>query len=191
MASTIRPRGNREVKLNPDAHIESRAVAVGLPIEALLAGLAAHVPTIATSPFLAETAGAFSGGAYRSAIVMGWNLMYDHFLAGILSCHLAQFNAVWTANGKKAITTRGKIQGAREMAVLGTCSKAGILSEAEYRAMRDRFHKRSHAAHTCARFSVDKEKAERYLREIVADTVLGGGARKPESHDASLESRKR
>lgn len=46
----------------------------------------------------AETIACIESGAYRAAVVMGWNLAYDYLRQWVFDNHLAPFNAALTAN---------------------------------------------------------------------------------------------
>ena len=60
-----------------------------------LMGLPALVPSVEQSEFLKEALLCYKAGAFRAAIVMTWNLTYDHLLRFVLAHHLADFNTAW------------------------------------------------------------------------------------------------
>src|SRR5213078_2611667 len=75
----------------------------------LLRELPAKVPHIAERTFLDEAIRCFEVGAYRSAIVMTWNLAFDHLLHWVFKSHLATFNGQWPqtfTQGKRLVVTK-------------------------------------------------------------------------------------
>jgi hypothetical protein len=64
-------------------------------VEQALATLPDRVRSVAERAFLAEALICYRNRAFRAAIVMAWNLAYDHLLDWILShqTRLATFNA--------------------------------------------------------------------------------------------------
>jgi len=73
-------------------HDDCRAI-VGNPAK-LLADLPAKIPDLAERAFLSEAISCYRVSAYRAAIVMTWNLAFDHLLNWIMldAARIAAFN---------------------------------------------------------------------------------------------------
>ncbi len=81
----------RRVRESFDAKYGKRTATIH--IHKLLAELPEKIPSISEKDFLQEVLVCFKHGAFRSAIVMCWNLGYDHLCEFVLAKHLAAFNA--------------------------------------------------------------------------------------------------
>jgi hypothetical protein len=68
---------------------------ITVQVTKMLTDLPARVPDVAEREFLDEALICYRSGAFRAAIVMTWNLAFDHLLNFILKHHLAGFNKQW------------------------------------------------------------------------------------------------
>ncbi|HEX9927283.1 MAG TPA: hypothetical protein VGB02_01940 [Pyrinomonadaceae bacterium] len=64
-----------------------------IQVDALLTELTDKVPDLEERTFLNETLICYKCKAFRAAIVMAWNLAFDHLCHYVLKKHLAKFNA--------------------------------------------------------------------------------------------------
>ncbi len=56
-------------------------------ISQIVSGLPAKIPDLAERAFLSETLNCYRVRAYRAAIIMAWNLPYDHIVRRIFADH--------------------------------------------------------------------------------------------------------
>ena len=89
----------RSVREALDVKYGQRPVAIH--IEKTLLELPVQVPDLAEREFLDEALRCYKAGAFRAAIVMCWNLAYDHLLTYILKHKLSEFNCQWPASFQK------------------------------------------------------------------------------------------
>src|SRR5712692_4332011 len=66
-----------------------------IQVTKLLSGLPAQVPKVEERDFLKEALTCFGHSAFRAAIVMTWNLTFDHLCNYILKHRLNDFNTRW------------------------------------------------------------------------------------------------
>ncbi len=69
--------------------------------ERLLLDLPSSVPDVAEREYLDEALKCYKAGALRAAIVMCWNLAYDHLLTYVLERRLTDFNRQWPISYQK------------------------------------------------------------------------------------------
>ena len=117
--------------------------------------LPAQVPDVAERDFLDEALRCYKAGAFRAAIVMTWNLAYDHLLSYVLKHKLAAFNKQWpiifTKRHSKArvsaIGNRDEFSEMKESELLVICKSPSIISPDIYKIMDEKLGKRNSAAH--------------------------------------------
>lgn len=144
-----------------------------LIVTKLLQGLPAKVPHVAERAFLDETIKCFGAGAYRAAIVMGWNLAYDHLLDWVLKNHLAAFNAAWPATFKKplVVANRGDFADAKEAHVIQVCRAAGFITADLKKMLDEKLDRRNSAAHP-SDIVVGQAQAEAFIDDLLQNVVL-------------------
>src|SRR5205823_5301496 len=83
-----------------------------LAVSKLLADLPAEVPDTAERAFLSEAINCYRVSAYRAAIVMTWNLAFDHLLNWIMldTARIAAFNAAILKRSSKSKVVIAKRQ---------------------------------------------------------------------------------
>ncbi|MFH1923522.1 MAG: hypothetical protein ABIP48_26985 [Planctomycetota bacterium] len=102
--------------------------------------------------FLDETLKCLRIDANRAAIVMGWNLAYDHLRQWVFCHHLTPFNAELTSRVEKrnknydAVTNYEDFPKS-EWLVLDICEKAGLIAGHERDIVFDALRKRNRYAH--------------------------------------------
>jgi hypothetical protein len=162
-----------------DEMYSSPARQTAIEIEKLLLALSAQVPDVAEREFLDEALKCYQADAPRAAIVMCWNLAYDHLLTYILSHRLAEFNARWPKTHPKrheqsrvkTIANRDDFSELKESEVLLICRSASIVSGDVYRILDEKLGKRNSAAHPSG-IRIGKLQAENFIDEIVKNVVL-------------------
>ena len=145
-------------------------------VHKLLEELPAKLNSAAKSDYLAEALKCFRVEAYRAAIVMTWNVAYDHLLTTIIDKRLADFNAALKLpnvfGGKKpAVTAREDFQRWQEADVLEACRLGGLTSKEVSKVLKDKLEKRNSAAHPSGS-TVDQMQAEAYISDLINNAVL-------------------
>jgi hypothetical protein len=145
----------------------------------LLANLPSAVPDLAERTFLDEALVCFKHGAFRAAIVMAWNLAFDHLCDHVLRKELARFNSQWPlvyqGHHKKSAKTIVKMEDfadeLKESEVLEICNSAGIISKDIHKILKAKLDRRNSAAHPSS-VKIDQLQAEEFIDDIVKNVVL-------------------
>lgn len=145
-------------------------------VDTMLADLPGKVPDEAERLFLAEAIACFRVKAFRAAIVMTWNVAYDHFEEWIVSHHLAAFNAQITRNyPKKTGIVIGKkddfSNNFKESEVIEIAKSAGFLHDNIKKIMNDKLNKRNLAAHPSL-IQITQYQAEDAISDLVNNVIL-------------------
>lgn len=123
---------------------------VTLQIHQALEGLPAQMPDVYEKQFLEETLLCLRGGAFRAAIVMAWNLAYDHMLNWICERHLVVFNAAIGRRFPKrsglSVAKPDDFLELKESEVVEIANTAGILPNM-YKPLLHGLDTRNRAAH--------------------------------------------
>ncbi|MGA2066219.1 MAG: hypothetical protein ABSG86_14685 [Thermoguttaceae bacterium] len=117
-----------------------------------LAGLAPKLSDPQQKALLTETLDCLRIGANRAAIVMGWNLAFDHLRQWVCRRHLAEFNAKLTGRCEKKNRNYDPVVDADgfprpEWLCLDVCREAGLLEGHELDILLDALKKRNRYAH--------------------------------------------
>jgi hypothetical protein len=152
---------------------------ITVQVDKMLAELPARVPDLAERAFLDEAIRCLRCGAFRAAIVMTWNLAFDHFCLFILKNHLAAFNAQWPVSfGKEhqkstiqAIAKREDFAELKESQVIQICRSAGIITGDVARILTEKLTKRNSAAHP-SDVVVTQVQAEAFVDDLIRNVVL-------------------
>jgi hypothetical protein len=130
--------------------------------------------------FLAEAIKCYHVKAFRAAIVMAWNLAYDHLLNWVLADagRLASFNSkiVARVGAKKgsgmAMGKREDFEDLKESEVLDICSKAGLFASDNTKKILDvELTKRNMAAHPST-VVLGGPAADEAISSLVENVVL-------------------
>jgi len=145
-------------------------------VDTLLADLPGNVPGEAERLFLAEAISCFRIKAFRAAIVMTWNVAYDHFEEWIIRNQLAAFNARIAVNyPKKAsmvIKTKDDFSDhLKESEVIEISKSAGFLHDNIKKIMNDKLTKRNLAAHPSLE-EITQYQAEDVISDLVNNVIL-------------------
>jgi hypothetical protein len=145
-------------------------------VDTLLADLPGKVPGEAERLFLAEAIACFRIKAFRAAIVMTWNVAYDHFEEWIIRNHLAAFNARIASNYQKkagvVIKTKEDFSDHfKESEVIEISKSAGFLHDNIKKIMNDKLTKRNMAAHPSL-VEITQYQAEDVISDLVNNVIL-------------------
>jgi hypothetical protein len=149
-------------------------------VSKLLNDLPGKVPDEAERLFLSEAIKCYRVRAFRSAIVMAWNLTYSHLLHWILNdpARLAAFNATIPASiGPKLGTgmtmiKREDFEQLKESQVLNICGTAGLfVSQNTKQLLIIQLNKRNLAAHPSL-LVIGAPEAEDTISSLVQNVVL-------------------
>jgi hypothetical protein len=152
---------------------------ISVQVTALLLDLPAQVPDTAEREFLNEAIICYRHGAFRAAIVMTWNLTFDHLLNYVLKHHLAAFNTQWPRSYQKlhqkarvaAISTRDDFSELKESEILTICRSAAIISGDLYQILDEKLGRRNSAAHPST-VTITQLQAESVIDDLIRNVVL-------------------
>ncbi|MEO7966254.1 MAG: hypothetical protein ABIT38_20320 [Gemmatimonadaceae bacterium] len=151
-----------------------------IQITRLLKELPGKVSDDAERLFLSEAITCYSHRAFRAAIVMTWNLAYDHLLNWLIAApaRIAAFNAsiAGRIGPKKAagmlIVKREDFEELKEGEVLDICSNAGVFPSSNIKKLLDtQLTKRNMAAHPSL-IVIGEPEANETINTLVSNVVL-------------------
>lgn len=146
-------------------------------VHAMLAELPGRIPGIDERAYLNEVLTCFKHKAFRAAIVMAWNLAYDHFERWLLDdpARLAQFNTQlplsFPKDDVKAINGVEDFSFLREDQVLTVAKKSRLISVSLHKVMKEKLDRRNAVAHP-SDIVVKPVNAEDYITDLVENVVL-------------------
>lgn len=152
---------------------------ITIQVTQLLSELPTKVPNVVERDFLNEALICYRHGAFRAAIVMCWNLAYDHLCDYVLANHLPAFNARWPTRfeghykkaGVSAITTRDDFAEFKEDQMIELCKAASIISDDTFRILKEKLGRRNTAAHPNS-IKITQLQAEDFISDLVNNVVL-------------------
>jgi hypothetical protein len=143
----------------------------------LLLELPSRIPDLAERTFLDEAIRCFRCKAYRAAIVMTWNLAYDHLCRYVLnsSSRLATFNSQLPRSFPKArvsaANNKDDLSDLKESEVLQVCRSANIITNDLLKILKEKLDKRNTAAHPST-VDIAPHTAEEYIIDLIPNVVL-------------------
>lgn len=145
-------------------------------VSKLLSDLPAKVPNLEERDFLSETLNCYRVNAYRAAIVMAWNLAFDHLLGWIFNepTRLSAFNVaipVRHPKSKLQITTREGFEDAKEFEIIEIAYSANLISKNVADILRDNLKRRNRAAHP-SQVVIVQSQADDAITDLVNNIVL-------------------
>lgn len=147
-------------------------------VQKLLADLPAKVPNIDERVFLEETLNCYKVKAFRAAIVMAWNLAFDHLLRWIISdaTRLATFNSAITVRyQKRSSTTISNFEQFsdefKESEILEVCRYANLITKNQKEMMDEKLKRRNAFAHPSS-LKVTQAQADDVISDLVNNVVL-------------------
>jgi len=173
-------QGYRLARHVRDALVERHGQrAITIQVDKLLSELPAHVPNLTARAFLAEAISCFRCGAFRAAIVMTWNLAFDHLCFFVVDKHLAEFNRQWPISFARehqkatlqVIIKREDFAELKESQVIRICRAAGIITGDVFKVLEEKLTKRNSAAHP-SDVVFTQLQAEAFIDDLVRNVVL-------------------
>ncbi len=142
----------------------------------LLNELPTQVPDLAQRAFLEEAINCYKVRAFRAAIVMTWNLAYDHLVRWIFAdpTRLVTLNSGFAKRfPREAITVSASqdLEEIKESKVIEACGSAGLVSSNMLRILREKLTRRNMAAHPSA-VVVAEPQANDVITDLVNNVVL-------------------
>jgi hypothetical protein len=163
----------RSVREEFDRRYGQRAITV--QVHATLRDLPSKLPDLEEREYLEEALRCFKAEAYRAAIVMCWNVAYDHLCDQIVKKHLSAFNAQmsiqFTKQKPPPVGTRDDFHEFNERRVLEVCRAAGILDKNVYAILDTSLDTRNRAAHASGS-TFKQPQAENYILELINNAIL-------------------
>jgi hypothetical protein len=150
-----------------------------IAVDKLLTDLPVKVPNLPERSFLNEALTCYRSQAFRAAIVMSWNLAYDHLCSFVLAKKLAEFNAQYPlsypnlhAKAKmKAVVKRDDFEELKESEVIQICRSANIVTSGVFKVLNEKLGKRNSYAHP-SNLTVTAHTAEEVILDLVNNVVL-------------------
>jgi hypothetical protein len=143
----------------------------------LLSDLPAKVPDLAERTFLKEAIDCYRVAAYRAAIVMTWNLAFDHLIAWLVR-DVARLNAFNSAIGRRypkksslTITAREDFEELKESETIEVCYTAKLIARNVTEVLREKLKRRNMAAHP-SQIVVNQPQADDAITDLVNNVVL-------------------
>lgn len=148
-------------------------------VHQILVNLVGKVSDQAEKSYLAEAIVCLRNNAPRAAIIMTWNLAYDHLLDHVVTKHLSDFNKGWLAqsprdhkNAVQTVANRDEVEDQfKEYKVLEICKIGGIINHNQHRILTEKLVKRNMSAHPNG-VSVDQVQAEAFISDLINNVVL-------------------
>lgn len=149
-------------------------------VSQFLSDLLGKVPDETERMFLSEALTCYKYQAYRAAIVMTWNLAYDHLIRWVAASpqRLVAFNGSVVARiGSKrgtglSITARDDFMELKEHEVIDICGSSGILpSRAIKQVLNEQLTRRNIAAHP-SMVEIRRSQADDTITTLVNNVVL-------------------
>jgi hypothetical protein len=143
----------------------------------LLLELSFRVPDLAERTLLDEAIQCFRCKAFRAAIIMTWNLAYDHLCGHILAepNRRVDFNTQLLKSFPKArisaVANRDDFSELKESEVLQVCRSANILTNDLFKIFKEKLDKRNSAAHPSS-VVIAPHTAEEYIIDLIPNVVL-------------------
>ena len=163
----------KRVKDGLDARFGQRPTAVY--VDKLLASLPDRIPNVDQKGYLEEALVCFRNAAFRAAIVMTWNLAYDHICELVIAKHLPDFNVQLPKSFPKAdilvINKREDFELLKESQVLQVCKSANIIGDNVHKIAKEKLVRRNIAAHPSG-IVTTPATAEEFIRDLVENVVL-------------------
>jgi hypothetical protein len=146
-------------------------------VEKMLTDLVGKLADEGERLFLAETLTCYRNGAYRAAIVMAWNLAYDHLLRWILddAGRLAAFNAgIPRRNRTKAHVTiagRDDFEELKEIETIDIVGNLPGITGGMKKTLKEKLDRRNTYAHP-SRMTVSRAQVDDMITDLVNNIVL-------------------
>jgi hypothetical protein len=146
-------------------------------VDKLLSDLPAKIRIPAEKGYLEEALICFRQKAFRAAVVMSWNLAFDHLCEFVLKdqSRIASFNIQLPKSFPKAdmkfVSNRDHFTELQESQVLQVCKSANIISDSVHKILKEKLTRRNIAAHPSETVT-SQPTAEEFINDLVENVVL-------------------
>lgn len=146
-------------------------------VDKLLTELPNQVQLPGERGYLEEALICFRHGAFRAAIVMSWNLAFDHLCQFVLgdSSRLAAFNTqlpkTYPKAGFPSVGQRDDFTELKESQVIQVCRTANIINTNVNKILKEKLDRRNIAAHPSTT-GTSQVTAEEFIRDLIENVVL-------------------
>lgn len=145
-------------------------------VSKLLSDLPAKVPNVAERDFLNEALSCYKVKAYRAAIVMTWNLAYDHLMGWLLAdqVRLDQLNDAIKKRFPKlsvVVAVRDDFDELKESQLIDACRTSRLLNKNVVEILESKLKRRNTVAHPST-IVVTQAQADDTITDLVNNVVL-------------------
>jgi hypothetical protein len=145
-------------------------------ISQILSELPSKVPDVAEQAFLSEALNCYRVKAYRAAIIMAWNLAYDHLVRWIFADggRLRALNSGLATKYPKKKVVLAKLEDLddlKESELIEACRTARLLDKNTTQILRDKLTRRNTVAHP-SRLVVTQHQADDAISDLVNNVIL-------------------
>jgi len=178
LPSLIQSRGkyklHRRIKTELDGLYAAHPITIA--VSKLLTDLPAKVPDLAERAFLEEAINSYKVRAYRAAIVITWNLTYDHLIRWIFMdpARVAALNVAFAKRFQKkpfTVAVSQDLEDIKEFEVVESCGTAGLVSSNIVKILKGKLTKRNMAAHPSTVVVIEPQ-ANDVITDLVNNVVL-------------------
>jgi hypothetical protein len=144
-------------------------------VDRILRDLPSRIPNLTERTYLDEALKCFNGASFRAAVIMAWNLAFDHLCEFVLAKHLTDFNSQLLKSYPKAdvssVNKRDDFNELKEFQVLMVCKSAGIITDSLFKVMKEKLERRNIAAHPSG-IQTTQPTAEHFIIDLVENVVV-------------------
>lgn len=146
-------------------------------VDKLLSALPTKLANPDEQSYLEEALTCFRNSAFRAAVVMTWNLTYDHLCYWILADRnrIATFNVQmaksYAKKGYPPIANRDSFEEPKEFEVLQVLSSAGLINGGMHMILKEKLDHRNKAAHPTGT-AILQPTAEDVIADLIENVVL-------------------
>jgi hypothetical protein len=176
--SLIRSKEKYKLHRREMSELDGRYAAHPTTIAAskLLTDLPDKLPDLSERIFLEEAINCYKVRAYRAAIVMTWNLTYDHLIRWVFidPARVMALNGAFAKRFQKKSPTVAiprDLEDIKEFDVVESCGTAGLISSNVVRILKEKLTKRNMSAHPSA-VVVNEPQANDVITDLVNNVVL-------------------
>jgi hypothetical protein len=147
-----------------------------IAVSKLLTELPEKVPDLTERSFLEEAINCYRVRAFRAAIVMTWNLAYDHLVRWLFAdpARIVALNAALARRFQRnppTVSARQDLEEIKEYDVVEACSTAGLVSSNLVKILKEKLTRRNMAAHPSS-VVVSEAQANDVITDLVNNVVL-------------------
>jgi hypothetical protein len=146
-------------------------------VDKLLTDLPPKLANPEERSYLEEALVCFRNRAFRAAVVMTWNLTYDHLCYWILAeqARVASFNAQmvksYTKKSYPPVTARADFEDPKEFEVIQVLASAALINGGMHMILKEKLDRRNKAAHPTGT-AILQPTAEDVVADLIENVVL-------------------